>query len=68
MRTFTVHPLVSTFVRLTVAIAAGIVALFLAVVVLKVVVVAAFIAALVVGALFLYNLFRRRGPRLPAAP
>lgn len=64
MRQLTVHPLASTFIRLTIAIAAGLVALVLAFLVLKLVIVAAVIAALVVGALFLYNLVRGRG-RLP---
>jgi hypothetical protein len=61
------HPLAATFIRLTLAIAAGIVAIILAFVVLKVVIVAAIFAAIVVGGLFLYNLFRRSKPRLPVA-
>ncbi|HVA27454.1 MAG TPA: hypothetical protein VNF68_04705 [Candidatus Baltobacteraceae bacterium] len=54
------HPLLSTFVRLTVIVAVGLVALFVAFLLLKVVFVAAVIAAIVVGGLFLYNLVRRR--------
>jgi len=54
------RPMLSTFIRLTLMIAVAIVAIVLAFVVLKVVVVAAVIAAVVVGALFLYNIIRRR--------
>lgn len=56
------NPLLSTFVRLTVIVAVGLVALFVAFLLLKVVFVAAVIAAIVVGGLFLYNLIRRRSP------
>lgn len=63
----TTNPLLHTFVKLTLAIALVIVAIIAAFVVLKVVVVAAVLAGLVVGALFLYNLFRRGRPRLPNA-
>ena len=54
------RPILSTFIRLTLIIALGIIAIVLAVVVFKVVLVAAVIAAVVVGALFLYNMIRRR--------
>ncbi len=54
------NPLLATFVRLTLLVAIGLVALFVAFLLLKVVFVAAVIAAIVVGGLFLYNLFRRR--------
>jgi hypothetical protein len=67
MKTFTLHPLAATFVRLTLIITLAIVAIFLAFIVLKVVLVAALVAGLVVGALFLYNLFRKRPPQLPRA-
>jgi hypothetical protein len=48
------------FVRLTAVVAAGIVALFVLLFVLKVVVFAAIVAAIVVGALGLWNVFKRR--------
>lgn len=54
------HPLLSTFIRLTILVTIGLVALFLAVIVFKMVLVAAVIAGLVIGGVFLYNLIRRR--------
>ena len=54
------QPMLSTFIRLTLMIAIGIVAIVLAFVVFKVVLFAALIAALVVGGLFLYNMIRGR--------
>lgn len=59
-------PLVVTFIKLTLGIAAIIVAFFLLAFVLKIVVFAAIVAAIAVGAIFLYNLFRRKN-RLPSA-
>jgi hypothetical protein len=53
-------PLMATFIRLTLLVAIGLVALFVAFLLLKVVFFAAVIAAVVLGGLFLYNLFRRR--------
>lgn len=65
MKTLAAHPLASTFLRLTLAITLGIVAVIVAFAVLKIVLVAAVLAGLVLGALFLYNIFKKRGPRLP---
>ncbi len=65
MKTFALHPLAGTFIRLTLTITVGIAAIILAFVILKVVLVAALIAGLVIGVLFLYNLFRRGRLRLP---
>ena len=59
------NPLLGTFIRLTLAIVAVVVAFFILAFVLKVVVFAAIIAALVVGGLFVYNFFRRQRSRLP---
>ena len=58
------HPLLATFIRLTLVVAAIIVALFVALFVLKIVLVAAIVAAVAIGGLFLYNLFRAKS-RLP---
>lgn len=54
------NPLLSTFVRLTLVIAAALVGLLVLVLVLKVVIVAAIVAGVVVGGLFLYKLIRGR--------
>jgi uncharacterized metal-binding protein len=54
------HPLLGTFVRLTLIVAALLVALVVAAFLFKLVLVAAVLAALAVGALFLYNLLRGR--------
>jgi hypothetical protein len=61
------HPLLSTFIRLTLIVTAAVVAVIVALFVLKVVLVAAVIAGLAIGTIFLINLFRRPRPRLPAA-
>ena len=53
------NPLLSTFVRLTLIIAAAIVGLLVLALVLKVVFFAALVAGVVVGGLFLYKLIRR---------
>ncbi len=53
------NPLLSTFVRLTLIIAAALVGLLVLVLLLKVVIVAAIVAGVVVGGLFLYKLIRR---------
>lgn len=55
------NPLLTTFVRLTILIAGVLVAIFLAFFILKIVVFAAIVAAIVLGGLFLYNRFFRRG-------
>ena len=54
------HPLLGTFIRLTLIIALGLVALAVAMWVLHWVIAAAVVAGLVIGGLFLYNLVRRR--------
>ncbi len=54
------HPLLGTFIRLTLIIALAIVGIFILAVVLKVVLFAAILAGVGVGGLFLYNLIRRR--------
>lgn len=54
------HPLLFTFVRITLVVAAAIVALFVAFFVLKIVLFAAVVAAVIVGGLFLYRLIRGR--------
>lgn len=54
------RPIVSTFVRLTLVIAVALVAIVVLGWALHLVVIAAVIAAVVVGALFLYNMVRRR--------
>lgn len=58
------NPLLATFVRLTLIIAAALAGLLLLVIVLKVVIVAALVAGVAVGGLFLYNLVRRRRDRV----
>jgi hypothetical protein len=55
------HPLLGTFVRLTLIVAAVILVVMLAAIVLKVVVIAAILAAVAVGCIFLYNVIRGRG-------
>ncbi|MGC1380159.1 MAG: hypothetical protein WA814_03935 [Candidatus Baltobacteraceae bacterium] len=55
-----INPTLAIFLKLTAAVAIGIVALILAAFLLKIVVVAAVIAAVVIGGFFLYNLIRRR--------
>jgi hypothetical protein len=59
------HPLLLTFIKLTLAVTAALVALFVLLLILKVVLFAAVIAALVIGTLFVINLFRRPRSRLP---
>lgn len=59
-------PLIGIFVKLTLAIAAIIVAFFVLAFVLKIVVVAAIVAIVALVGLFIYNLFRRKN-RLPTA-
>jgi len=55
------HPLLATFLRLTVIIAVALIALkILFVLAIGFVIPAAIVAALVLGGLFLYNMFRRR--------
>ncbi|MGD0968396.1 MAG: hypothetical protein ABR949_08940 [Candidatus Aquilonibacter sp.] len=54
------RPMLSTFVRLTVIIAIALVAIALLGWAFHLIVIAAIIAAVVVGALFLYNMVRRR--------
>ncbi|HTV93140.1 MAG TPA: hypothetical protein VMG98_10520 [Verrucomicrobiae bacterium] len=54
------RPILSTFVRLTVIIAIALVAIVLLGWAFHLIVIAAVIAAVVVGALFLYNMVRRR--------
>jgi hypothetical protein len=58
------NPLLTLFIKITLLVALGIVALVVAAFLLKIVLVAAILAALVVGGIFLYSLFRRR-PQLP---
>ncbi|MGC2129117.1 MAG: hypothetical protein WA629_03370 [Candidatus Aquilonibacter sp.] len=52
--------MLSTFIRLTVVIAVALIAIVLLGWALHLIVIAAVIAAVVVGALFLYNMIRRR--------
>lgn len=59
-------PLLGTFVKLTLAIAAIVVAFFILAFVLKIVVIAAIVAIVALLGLFIYNFFRRKH-RLPAA-
>ncbi len=59
------NPLLRSFIRLTILIAAVIIGLFLVALVFKVVLVAAVVAAVVLGGLFLYNMIRGR-IRMPA--
>jgi 4-hydroxybenzoate polyprenyltransferase len=54
------RPMLSTFIRLTVVITVALIAIVLLGWALHLIVIAAVIAAVVVGALFLYNIFRRR--------
>ncbi len=54
------RPMLSTFIRLTVVIAVALIAIVLLGWALHLIVIAAVIAAVVVGALFLYNMIRRR--------
>ena len=54
------QPLLATFIRLTIMVTLGLVALALALWVFHWVIVAAVIAGLILGGLFLYNLIRRR--------
>jgi hypothetical protein len=54
------HPLLATFVRLTVMVTLGLIALALAWWLFHWVITAAIIAGVVMGGLFLYNLIRRR--------
>jgi hypothetical protein len=58
------HPLLGTFVRLTLVVAALLVALFIAAFVFKILLVAAVLAAVVVGGLFIYNIVRGRSHTL----
>ena len=51
--------MLNVFIRLTLAIALGIVALIVALLVFKVVLFAAVVAAVVIGGLFVFNLLRR---------
>lgn len=61
------QPALSAFLRLTVAVAAGIVALIVLFFVLKIVFVAALIAIVALAALFVINFFRSRRVRLPGS-
>lgn len=54
------RPMLTTFIRLTVVIAVALIAIVLLGWALHLIVIAAVIAAVVVGALFLYNMIRRR--------
>lgn len=54
------QPLLATFIRLTIMITIGLVALWVIVWVFHWVIVAAVIAAAAIGGLFLYNLIRHR--------
>jgi hypothetical protein len=54
------QPLVATFVRLTIIVTIGLVALALFWWVFHWIIVAAVIAGVIIGGLFLYNLIRRR--------
>ena len=54
------NPLLALFLKLTAVVAVAIVALIVAGYLLKIVFIAAVIAAIVIGAFFLYNLFKRR--------
>ncbi len=59
------HPLLAIFLKITVLVAIGIVALIVAAFLLKILLLAAIVAAVVVAGVFLYSLFRRR-PQLPS--
>ena len=61
------HPLLGTFIKLTLAVTAAVVAVVALFFILKIVLVAAVIAGLAIGALFLVNMFRKPRPRLPVA-
>lgn len=61
------HPLLATFIRLTVMITIGLVALWVILAIFHWVLVAAVIAAVAIGGIFLYNLIRRRS-NPPAIP
>ena len=58
------RPFLTLFIKLTLLVALGIVALVVAAFLLKIVLVAAVLAALIAGGIFLYTLLRRR-PQLP---
>ena len=51
--------MLNTFIRLTLVIALGLVALFVALIIFKVVFFAAIVAAIVIGGLFAFNFIRR---------
>ena len=59
------NPLLATFLKLTLAMTAAVVAIVALFFILKIVLVAAGIAGLAIGVLFLVNMFRRPRPRLP---
>ena len=61
------HPLLATFIRLTIMITIGLVALWVILAIFHWVLVAAVIAAAAIGGIFLYNLIRRRS-NPPAIP
>ncbi len=61
------HPLLATFIKVTLIVAVAAVAVILLLVVLKVVLFAAIVAGLAIGVLFLVNLFRKPRLRLPVA-
>ncbi len=61
------NPLLATFIKLTLAVTAAVVAIVAFFFILKIVLVAAVIAGLAIGVLFLVNMFRRPRPRLPIA-
>jgi hypothetical protein len=54
------HPLLGSFIRLTLIIVVGLIALKIAFVLIGLLIPAVILAAVVVGGLFLYNMFRRR--------
>jgi hypothetical protein len=61
---FAMHPLLATFLKLTVAVTLAIVALVVVAFILKIVVVAAIIAAIALAGFLIVAFFRRR-PNLP---
>lgn len=61
------NPLLATFIKLTLAVTAAVVAIVAFFFILKIVLVAAVIAGVAIGILFLVNMFRRPRPRLPIA-
>ena len=65
MKQLTLHPLVWTFVKLTLLVAVGYIVFTAVMGVMHIVLIAAAIAAVLLGAFFLYNLFRRHRARLP---